>query len=161
MGQTGTLVYFPLTGSTNAGDLSIWGTGIYCGGSDVAAAAVHAGVLAPGQSGTVGVYMVGQWPSYRSSTRHAITSRSYGSYRGFAFVTPSSTPAAPRLIMTSAGNLLIENALGHACQIWRTPSLSTAPWSLMDTFMATNSPQPWTDAGTSASKQYYRAIMLP
>lgn len=160
MGQAGTLVYFPLSGSTNQGNPQLWGTGTYTDGSDIAAAAVHAGRLTPGQSATVGIY-VGQWPSYYGSTRHGITSMGYGEYRGFTFVFPSAISAGPLLTLSAPGHLRIDNGIGHVCQIWAAPTLAPATWSLLDAFIPTNSMQAWTDTTAPTSQRFYRAVVLP
>ncbi len=159
IGQTGALVYFPLTGSTNAGQL--WGTGIYTADSDVAAAAVHAGLLAPGQTATVGVYMMGWWPSYQGSTRNGMTSYGWGGSWGFTFVAPSGPPAQPVLTISSPSTLSVTSAPGHVCQIWATPTLSPANWSLLDSFVPTVSPQSWVDTNAPSTQMFYRAILLP
>jgi hypothetical protein len=75
---------FRVTGAT---DGAVWGDGIYTDDSSLATAAVHAGVLAPGQSGLVTVEILGPADSFTSATRNGVTSRNWGSHGGtFRFV---------------------------------------------------------------------------
>jgi hypothetical protein len=65
----------------------VWGTDIYTLDSTLALAAVHAGVLKPGQTGVVRVKIVGPQVLFTGSTRHGVTSMGYGPYNGaFQFV---------------------------------------------------------------------------
>jgi hypothetical protein len=61
---------------------AIWGTDIYTLDSHLALAAVHAGVLQPGQTGVVRVKILGQQQVFQSSTRHGVTSMDFGPYPG-------------------------------------------------------------------------------
>ncbi len=74
-GQTHT---FWVTGTSRGG--SVWGTDMYTSDSTIAAAAVHAGVLAEGESGAVIVRVQPGQTSYRGTSRNGVTSSSYGSY---------------------------------------------------------------------------------
>lgn len=69
--------YFSVTGKTNG---SVWGTGSYTSDSNLATAAVHAGVLAKGQTGVVKVNITAGQASYAGSTSHGVTSNSYGTW---------------------------------------------------------------------------------
>ena len=71
--------YFTVTGSTEG---TIWGSGVYTDDSPLAVAAVHAGVLAPGEKGIVRVTILPGQESYDGSTRNGVTSDSYGSWQG-------------------------------------------------------------------------------
>jgi hypothetical protein len=73
--QIGKTLRFRVTGALTG---SIWGTGIYTTDSTLALAAVHAGVLQPGQTGIVRVRIVGSPPVFASSTRNGVTSAAYG-----------------------------------------------------------------------------------
>lgn len=72
---------FQVTGRTKG---RIWGgdENIYTDDSDIATAAVHAGVLNDGQTGNVKVKFIGGMNSYPAITRNGIASISYGSYQG-------------------------------------------------------------------------------
>lgn len=60
----------------------VWGDGVYTDDSSVAAAAVHAGLLKPGQRATVVVQVLPGRDSYAGSTRNGVTSSSYGAWGG-------------------------------------------------------------------------------
>jgi|GEM_PF-2073508 len=66
----------------NTGLGSIWGTDIYTDDSSLSTAAVHAGLVAPGERGTVRLKITGAQTSYAGSTRNGVTSNGYGSYAG-------------------------------------------------------------------------------
>lgn len=66
----------------------VWGTDIYTLDSSIAAAAVHAGVVQPGQTAVVKVRVVASPPQFVSSTRNGVSSTGYGNYPagGYEFV---------------------------------------------------------------------------
>jgi len=76
-GQIGKSFFFHVTGAA-AG--SLWGTDIYTTDSTLAAAAVHCGILKPGQTGVVKVTITASPPAFTGSTRHGLTSSNYGQY---------------------------------------------------------------------------------
>jgi LCCL domain len=78
-GQIGKVFYFKVTGD-NVG--SIYGTDLYTTDSHLATAAVHAGVLKLGETGTVKVKIVEGQNGYTQTTRNGITSNSWGQYGG-------------------------------------------------------------------------------
>jgi hypothetical protein len=59
---------------------SVWGTETYTSDSKLSAAAVHAGVLRPGERGVVRVRIVPGLAQYMGSTSHGVTSQSYGAW---------------------------------------------------------------------------------
>ncbi len=59
---------------------SLWGSGPYTADSAICAAAVHAGVLAPGQAGNVSVLRVPGLDSYRGSTANGVQSSSWRAF---------------------------------------------------------------------------------
>jgi hypothetical protein len=71
---------FRVTGAVGAG--TIWGTGTYTLDSPLATAAVHAGVLKPGQTGNVKVTIVGPMAGFVGSTQNGVTSSPYANYPG-------------------------------------------------------------------------------
>ena len=77
----GTSFYFRVRGATEG---PLWGTDTYTGDSSLAAAAVHAGLVKPGQTAIVKVTVVAPPPDYQGSTRNGITSHDFGRY-GAAF----------------------------------------------------------------------------
>jgi LCCL domain len=77
--SVGKTLLFEVTGSDSG---SVYGTGVYTDDSALAAAAVHAGVLAVGQKGVVKVTILPGQDSYSGSTRHGITSSEWGNWQG-------------------------------------------------------------------------------
>jgi hypothetical protein len=71
----GQVLQFSVVGSRTG---SVWGDGVYTSDSVLAAAAVHAGLLAPGESGVVSVEMVDGLDAYEGVERNGVTSLSYG-----------------------------------------------------------------------------------
>ncbi|MCF7733582.1 MAG: FG-GAP-like repeat-containing protein, partial [Akkermansiaceae bacterium] len=90
-GNDGEAYLYTLTGSSSG---NIWGTDIYTDDSSLAKAAVHAGVLQPGETGTVRVTVLAGAPSYTASTRNGVTSSSHGGYAG-SYSIERYTPASP------------------------------------------------------------------
>jgi hypothetical protein len=70
---------FRVTGVVGNG---IFGTEVYTTDSNLSNAAVHWGVLKPGQTGIVKVEIVAPPAAYVSTTRNGITSNPYGAYNG-------------------------------------------------------------------------------
>lgn len=66
-----------LTGSSSG---KIWGSDIYTYDSDLATAAVHAGSLKEGETGTILITMLPGQDSYSASTRNGVASKDYGSW---------------------------------------------------------------------------------
>jgi len=71
IGMVGETVKFTLTGKT---DGRVFGTGIYTTSSDLATAAVHAGVLQAGKKGTVTVTIVTSPETFKGTTANGVTS---------------------------------------------------------------------------------------
>jgi hypothetical protein len=61
----------------------LWGTDVYTTGSSLALAAVHAGVLRPGQTGAIRVRVVGPQAGFAGATRNGVTSAPWGAYTGY------------------------------------------------------------------------------
>ena len=70
---------FTVTGASTG---SIWGTDVYTDDSSVAKAAVHAGVLAVGETKTVTISILAGQDSYAATTNNGITSSSWGRWSG-------------------------------------------------------------------------------
>ncbi len=68
-----------VTGRTTG---NVWGTDVYTDDSDLGTAAVHAGVLKDGETGTVQVTVLPGQQSYPGSTRNGVTSQNWGSWQG-------------------------------------------------------------------------------
>jgi hypothetical protein len=78
-GRNGAEYLFEVTGMAGG---KVWGTDVYTDDSDLAAAAVHAGVLKDGQKGVVKVTVLAGQPTYTGSTRNGVTSSDYGTHPG-------------------------------------------------------------------------------
>ena len=75
---------FTLTGTLSG---SVWGTGIYTDDSVLACAAVHAGVVLPGETKVVTVKILAGQSSYQGSVRNGVTTSSYGAWAGsYSFI---------------------------------------------------------------------------
>jgi hypothetical protein len=61
---------------------SVWGTDVYTLDSSLALAAVHAGVLKPGQGGVVRVAILGPQPAFTGSSRNGVNTSSWGQFPG-------------------------------------------------------------------------------
>ena len=86
--RVGQSLQFTVTGSTSGG---VWGAGVYTDDSAVAAAAVHAGVVAPGQTAEVTITIKEGQSSYTATTANGVTSRSWGRWGGsYAFANASN-----------------------------------------------------------------------
>jgi hypothetical protein len=80
---------FRVTGTT-AG--SVWGCDIYTDDSALGAAAVHAGMLADGETGLVRVTVLPGRESYQGVSRNGVVSASYGSWHGSYLVDRAPEP---------------------------------------------------------------------
>jgi hypothetical protein len=99
--QIGHTYTFKITGAI---DGSIYGTNIYTDDSDLATAAVHAGVLRIGETKNITVKILSGQASYTGSTQNSITSLSYDAWgRSYLFVDaiPTSDVAPSNLITYS------------------------------------------------------------
>ena len=82
--KVGQVFQFTLTGTLSG---SVWGTDIYTDDSALACAAVHAGVVLPGETKVVTVRILAGQSSYQGSVRNGVTSSSFGTWPGsFSFV---------------------------------------------------------------------------
>ena len=73
----GATFYFRVTGTT---DGQIWGTDTYTRDSTLGAAAVHLGLLKPGQTAVLRLTVVKPLEAYPGTTRNGVTTSDYGSY---------------------------------------------------------------------------------
>jgi hypothetical protein len=70
----GQVLVYQVTGSTRG---RVWGTDIYTDDSSIAAAAVHAGLLQPDETGTIMVTILPGRETYNGSARHGVASSDY------------------------------------------------------------------------------------
>jgi hypothetical protein len=89
-GRTGESYVVTLTGATTG---SIWGSDVYTDDSDLATAAVHAGVLKDGERGRVRITITAPQDSYLGSDRHGVLSEDWGHWDG-AFRIAKAGPMA-------------------------------------------------------------------
>ena len=75
--KIGATYYFRITGVTEG---QIWGTDIYTRDSTIGAAAVHLGLLKPGESAVLRLTIVPAQKAYPGSTRNGVTTNDYGDY---------------------------------------------------------------------------------
>jgi hypothetical protein len=66
--------FFQVTGETHG---PLWGTDVYTSDSNLGTAAVHAGLLRPGEAGVVKVTIVKPVHPFPGSTRNGVTSRDW------------------------------------------------------------------------------------
>jgi hypothetical protein len=76
-GQVGKTFLFKVTGGANG---SLWGTGTYTTDSNLAAAAVHTGVLKMGETGVVQVKIVASPAAFAGSVQNGLGSSGFGPY---------------------------------------------------------------------------------
>jgi hypothetical protein len=77
---------------------TVWGSGVYTDDSSIPAAAVHAGLLAPGERGMLRVTVREGLFSYPGSTQNGVTSKPYGKWEGsFTLERAESPTTAPVL----------------------------------------------------------------
>jgi len=73
----GATYYFRVTGGSTG---PLWGTDVYTGDSAIAVAAVHAGLVKPGETTVVRVVVEKPLTQYQGSVRYGVTSHDYGAY---------------------------------------------------------------------------------
>jgi LCCL domain len=73
----GATFYFRVSGNTNG---PVWGTDIYAGDSALATAAVHAGLVKPGETALIKVTVVPPLTQYHGSERNGVTSNNFGRF---------------------------------------------------------------------------------
>lgn len=74
----GDVMLFDVTGAVTGG--SVWGTKTYTTDSNLAMAAVHAGVLKPGQTGVIKVTILPGQREYVGSVKNGVSSAKWGSF---------------------------------------------------------------------------------
>ena len=73
----GMTFYFRICGAIEG---SVWGTEIYAGDSALAPAAVHAGLVKPGETTFIKVTVVSPLTQYTGSVRNGVTSNDFGRF---------------------------------------------------------------------------------
>jgi hypothetical protein len=93
-GRFGEVVTVPAIGSATG---SVWGSDIYTDDSALGSAAVHAGILRPGEFGFLRVTMLGGQASYPGTSRNGVTSQEYGEWSGSFKLAEAPQPWVIRL----------------------------------------------------------------
>jgi Ca2+-binding EF-hand superfamily protein len=75
--EIGEFFYFEVTGTTGGG---LWGTNIYTADSLISTAAVHAGILRPGETGLVKVTILSGQRQHLGTTQNGVTSNPFGPF---------------------------------------------------------------------------------
>lgn len=75
--DVGANYYFRVRGDTEG---QVWGTDIYTGDSMLSVAAVHAGIVKPGDTAVVKVTVVAPLSQYQGSVRNNVKSHDFGRY---------------------------------------------------------------------------------
>lgn len=73
----GATYYFRVTGTTEG---QIWGTDVYTRDSSLGAAAVHTGLLKPGENAVLRLTVCAAQEAYPGSTRNGVTTSDYGQF---------------------------------------------------------------------------------
>jgi hypothetical protein len=124
-GQDVTLM-FTVTGTT---DGSVWGTGTYTDDSALAAAAVHAGVVAPGETANLTVEVLPGQASYKGSANHGVASADYGAWEGSFKFLDKPKPDDPNQVLPDPGNLKPYSAqLGQSFHFQVTGTTDGSVW---------------------------------
>ncbi len=90
--RVGSVFQFAVTGTSSG---AIWGTDVYTDDSSVATAAVHAGVLAVGETRTVTITLLSGQPNYTASTRNNVNASAGGAWAGsFSFAGAGSVASS-------------------------------------------------------------------
>jgi hypothetical protein len=76
-GTVGATYYFRITGQLEG---TVWGTDVYTRDSQIGAAAVHAGLVKPGETRVLRVEVVAAQESYPGSERNGVTSTDYSNF---------------------------------------------------------------------------------
>ncbi|MFO0826064.1 MAG: LCCL domain-containing protein [Gemmataceae bacterium] len=85
--QYGKELVFAVTGHipNNGQQANVWGTDVYTLDSNLGAAAVHAGIVKPGEVVAVRVRIMQSPPQYTASFRNGVNSNAYGNFASGAF----------------------------------------------------------------------------
>lgn len=161
-GQNNTQLQIRLVGSLSG---TVWGTDVYTDDSALAVAAVHAGLLKVGQSGTVKVTILPQENSYTGSARNGVTSLNYGYWHGsYRFDSVSNLSAVPavytpdeNIIETfeSGVRLAWSEASGLGYRIFRSTSPNELGISVTDFFLTSTS---YADVNVEPDTTYYYTV---
>lgn len=77
---------FSVTGPQPGTTGSLWGTNVYTLDSNIASAAMHAGLLKPGETKVLRIRTMPSLPQYVGSVQNGVTSADYGAYPSGAYL---------------------------------------------------------------------------
>lgn len=95
-GRQDIVLQVTVTGNSSG---TVWGTDCYTDDSPIETAAVHAGLLEPGQTGRLAVFIEGPQSAFRGTERHGVASYDYSAWDGSYRLAPADeAPQAPLLL---------------------------------------------------------------
>ena len=94
--KVGQTFSFRITGKTGQ---HVWGTNIYTDDSNLAVAAVHAGVIRTGETKIIDIEILPGQLSYQGSRQNGITSQSFGAWAG-SYLLIDATHTSARTVIT-------------------------------------------------------------
>lgn len=129
--KVGQTFEFTVKGAVGGG--GVWGTDVYTDDSNVAAAAVHAGVLVVGQTKVLSISILPGQSSYTASTRNGVSTSSWGAWTGsFSFggsgTTGVATTAPQASSATASVNISRSIAYGGSV-VLSVPITGVGPFS--------------------------------
>ncbi len=93
---------------------TVWGSGPYTNNSHMGTAALHAGLLTSGQTGTINIASAGWQTSYTGTTRYGVTTRSYSGFCGVTISLGSPPPPTTCTVPNKIGSTWTQGAA--SCQ---------------------------------------------
>ena len=93
---------------------TVWGSGPYTNDSHMGTAALHAGLLTSGQTGTINIASAGWQTSYTGTTRYGVTTSSYGGFCGVTISLGSPPPPTTCTVPNKIGSTWTQGAA--SCQ---------------------------------------------
>ncbi len=92
----------------------MWGSGPYTNDSHMGTAALHAGLLTSGQTGTINIASAGWQTSYTGTTRYGVTTSSYSGFCGVTISLGSPPPPTTCTVPNKIGSTWTQGAA--SCQ---------------------------------------------
>ena len=129
----GTVYKMRITGNRSGG--TVWGTDVYTDDSNIPTAAVHAGVIANGETKDVFIKLVAGRSSYNSTTRNGVTTSNWGSW-GYSYEFVSQPASTTSLVATALAD-------------------HTLRWYTTETGGTASTTAPSVDVSTAGTTNYY------
>lgn len=123
--KVGQAFLFTITGTTNG---TVYGDGVYTDDSELATAAVHAGIVSPGETKDVQVQILPGQQSYKGDLNFGVSSNSYGAWDGsYKFLDTPMSEAD--MVFPDPGNLTgYRGKVGKILQFKITGSTTESIW---------------------------------